>query len=153
MAKINHNNAFETINSFIENARMQNAVHLYAQDEVLTGRSLKIADTDCWHFATTGYLGMEQDMRLKQAAADAVMKYGTQFPLSKTYISHPLYAELEELLFKMFNQPVIVCKNSTLAHLGVIPQAVGDEDVVAGGADRFGQAPAALACGAWWAAR
>lgn len=130
MAKINHNNAFETINSFIENARMQNAVHLYAQDEVLTGRSLKIADTDCWHFATTGYLGMEQDMRLKQAAADAVMKYGTQFPLSKTYISHPLYAELEELLFKMFNQPVIVCKNSTLAHLGVIPQAVGSGDVV-----------------------
>lgn len=130
MAKINHNNAFETINSFIENARMQNAVHLYAQDEILTGRSLKIADKDCWHFATTGYLGMEQDMRLKLAAADAVMKYGTQFPLSKTYISHPLYAELEELLFKMFNRQVIVCKNSTLAHLGVIPQAVGSDDVV-----------------------
>lgn len=130
MAKINHNNAFETINSFIENARMQNAVHLYAQDVILTGRSLKIADTDCWHFATTGYLGMEQDMRLKQAAADAIMKYGTQFPLSKTYISHPLYAELEELLFKMFNRQVIVCKNSTLAHLGVIPQAVGSDDVV-----------------------
>lgn len=130
MAKINHNNAFETINSFIENARNQNAVHLYAQDKVLTGKSLRINNTDCWHFATTGYLGMEQDIRLKQAAAHSVMQYGTQFPLSKTYISHPLYAELEELLFTMFNRPVIVCKNSTLAHLGVIPQAVGDEDVV-----------------------
>jgi len=130
MAKINHNNAFETINSFIENARIQNAVHLYAQDKQLTGKSLRINDRDCWHFAATGYLGMEQDIRLKQAAADAIMQYGTQFPLSKTYISHPLYAELEQLLFNMFNRPVIVCKNSTLAHLGVIPQAVGDDDVV-----------------------
>lgn len=130
MAKINHNNAFETINSFIENARIQNAVHLYAQDKQLTGKSLRINDRDCWHFAATGYLGMEQDIRLKKAAADAVMQYGTQFPLSKTYISHPLYAELEQLLFNMFDRPVIVCKNSTLAHLGVIPQAVGDGDVV-----------------------
>ena len=33
MAKINHNNAFETINNWIEHARKSGAIHLYAQDQ------------------------------------------------------------------------------------------------------------------------
>lgn len=130
MAKINHNNAFETINNWIEHARKSGAIHLYAQDDYLTGKELMVNGKKCYHFATTGYLGLEQDMRIKSAAADAIMKFGTQFPLSKTYISHPLYKELEDVLLKMFGVEIIVCKNSTLAHLGVIPQAVGDDDVV-----------------------
>lgn len=130
MAKINHNNAFKTISDLIENAKEQKTVHLYAEDAFLDGSSLSINGKRCWHFATTGYLGLEQDMRLKQAGAEAIMKFGTQFPLSKTYISHPLYAELEHLLTQMFNQEVIICKNSTLAHLGIIPQLVGYDEVV-----------------------
>lgn len=130
MAKINHNNAFKTISDLIENAKEQNTVHLYAEDTFLDGSSLLINGKRCWHFATTGYLGLEQDIRLKQAAADAIMKFGTQFPLSKTYISHPLYAELEHLLKQMFDQEVIICKNSTLAHMGGIPQLVDHNEVV-----------------------
>ncbi|MEZ4971564.1 MAG: hypothetical protein R2814_18205 [Flavobacteriaceae bacterium] len=38
-----------------------------------------------FHFGTTGYLGLEQDIRLK-AAVDAIQKYGTQFPLSILYL-------------------------------------------------------------------
>lgn len=130
MAKINHNNAFETINNWIEQARESGAVHLYAQDKSLSGKELLINGKKCFHFATTGYLGLEQDGRIKNEAAAAIMKFGTQFPLSKTYISHPLYAELENLLLQIFGIEGIVCKNSTLAHLGVIPQAIGDNDVV-----------------------
>lgn len=130
MAKINHNNPFKTISDLIENAKEQHTVHLYAEDSFLNGNSLQIKGKKCWHFATTGYLGLEQDIRLKSAGAEAIMKYGTQFPLSKTYISHPLYAELEALLKQMFGQEVIICKNSTLAHLGIIPQLVDYDEVV-----------------------
>lgn len=130
MAKINHNNVFETIDKVIENAKSKKAIHLYAEDYTLKGDAVIINKQKLWHFATTGYLGLEQDERLKMAAADAIHRYGTQFPLSKTYISHPLYAELEEKVEAIYRHPVIICKNSTLAHIAVIPQAVSNEDAV-----------------------
>ena len=131
MAKINHNNLLETINESIERAKEHKALHLYAEDKALSGSNLRIFNKDMLHFATTGYLGLEQDIRLKTAAALAVFDYGTQFPLSKTYISHPLYNELEVLLNKMYGgQPLAVFKNSTLTHIGTIPHAVGYNDVV-----------------------
>lgn len=130
MAKINHPNQYETINSFIENAKMRNTVHQYAEGEELKGNAVTIRGRKLWHFATTGYLGLEQDPRLKQAAAEAVFRYGTQFPLSKTYLSHPLYAALEEKMELVYRHPVLIAKNSTLAHMAVIPQAVADREAV-----------------------
>ena len=130
MAKINHNNTYDTIDRVIENAKNKQTIHLYAEDETLKGDSLCINGKKLWHFATTGYLGLEQDIRIKQAAAEAIFKYGTQFPLSKTYISHPLYRTLEQKIELIYEEPVIIAKNSTLAHMAVIPQAISDNDVV-----------------------
>ena len=95
-----------------------------------SGRTIRINGKSHYHFGTTGYLGLEQDQRLKIAAIDAIQKYGTQFPLSKSYISHPLYASLEEKVGEMYRNPVIITKNSTLGHVAVIPTAVRDEDGV-----------------------
>lgn len=128
MAKIKHNNFLDTVDEVISDAKREGIVHLYAEDETLTGRRIRIKGKDLFHFGTTGYLGLEQDPRLKRAAVAAILKYGTQFPLSKTYISHPLYKELEEKLYAMYGYPVIITKNSTLGHLGVIPCVVRDED-------------------------
>ncbi|WP_417859369.1 aminotransferase class I/II-fold pyridoxal phosphate-dependent enzyme [Xanthomarina gelatinilytica] len=130
MAKIKHNNFINTVNEVINNARRQNIVHLYAEDKKFSGRNIQINGKTLFHFGTTGYLGLEQDPRLKQAAIKAIENYGTQFPLSKTYISHPLYAELEAKVSKMYNAPIIITKNSTLGHLAVIPSAVEDDDGV-----------------------
>ena len=130
MAKIKHNNFINTVNEVINNARTQNIVHLYAEDKKFNGRQIKIDGKTLFHFGTTGYLGLEQDNRLKNAAIKAISNYGTQFPLSKTYISHPLYAELESKVSKMYNAPIIITKNSTLGHMAVIPTAVEDNDGV-----------------------
>jgi 7-keto-8-aminopelargonate synthetase-like enzyme len=130
MAKTKHNNLLDTIDELITNAKDKGIVHLYTEDEEFTGRRLLIKGKNMYHFGTTGYLGLEQDMRLKQAAVDAIMKYGTQFPLSKTYLSFGIYKELEESLFQMYENPVVVTKNSTLGHLSVIPTIVRDEDAV-----------------------
>ena len=130
MAKIKHNNFIDTVDEVITDATKEGIIHLYAEGEKLSGRKIRVQGEELYHFGTTGYLGLEQDSRLKDAAIAAIHKYGTQFPLSKTYISHPLYAELEDKLTQMYQNPVIITKNSTLGHIAVIPTAVRDEDAV-----------------------
>lgn len=130
MAKIKSNNFLDTVDSVFNDAKRQGVLHLYAEGDRLTGRHIRIGNRNLFHFGTTGYLGLEQDQRLKKAAIDAINRYGTQFPLSKTYISHPLYRTLEEKVAKMYATPIIITKNSTLGHLGVIPSAVADQDAI-----------------------
>src|SRR5690606_19292139 len=130
MAKIKHNNFLDTVDEVFSAAKQQGVLHLYAEDEIFDGRKIRVNNKDLYHFGTTGYLGLEQDQRLKKAAIAAIIKYGTQFPLSKTYISNPLYRSLEEKVSKMYGAPIIITKNSTLGHLGVIPSAVEDSDAI-----------------------
>lgn len=130
MAKINHNNYLDTIDAMMTNARNQGVLHLYAEGDHFDGRKIQVNGKKLLHFGTTGYLGLEQDERLKQAGVAAILKYGTQFPLSKSYISHPLYEQLEAKLTAMYGHPIIVTKNSTLGHLAVIPSMVADSDGV-----------------------
>ena len=130
MAKIKQNNFLDSVDRVFNDAKRQGILHLYAEDDIFTGRHIRINKQNLFHFGTTGYLGLEQDSRLKQAAVQAIYKYGTQFPLSKTYISHPLYSILESHLTTMYNSPVIITKNSTLGHIGAIPSAVADQDAI-----------------------
>ena len=130
MAKIKHNNFLDTIDKVITDAKSAGIVHLRAEDARLNGRFITVNGIKSHHFGTTGYLGLEQDPRIKTAAIRAILRYGTQFPLSKTYIAHPLYQELEEKLMRLFKNPVIITKNSTLGHMAVIPTVVRDEDAV-----------------------
>lgn len=130
MAKIKHNNFLDTVNEVFTDAKQEGVLHLYAEGENFSGRTIGVKNKDLFHFGTTGYLGLEQDHRLKEAAIDAIRKYGTQFPLSKSYISNPLYRKLEEKVTEMYGYPVIITKNSTLGHMGVIPSAVKDQDAI-----------------------
>ncbi|PXX23743.1 aminotransferase class I/II-fold pyridoxal phosphate-dependent enzyme [Arenibacter sp. ARW7G5Y1] len=130
MARIKHNNFLDTVNEVITDAAHQGILHLYAEGENFNGRTIGVGGQALYHFGTTGYLGLEQDARLKEAAVGAIQKYGTQFPLSKSYISHPLYNALEDRIGQMYGQTIIITKNSTLGHLGAIPSAVDDRDAV-----------------------
>jgi 7-keto-8-aminopelargonate synthetase-like enzyme len=130
MAKIKHNNFIDTVDEVLSGAKNEGVLHLYAEDQVLTGRTIQIKGKEMFHFGTTGYLGLEQDNRVKEAAIQAIRNYGTQFPLSKSYISHPLYSELESKIEQMYGIPPIITKNSTLGHLAVIPTLIRDEDAV-----------------------
>jgi len=130
MAKIRANNFLDTVNEVFTDAKNAGVLHLYAEGDEFSGRTLQIKNKNLFHFGTTGYLGLEQDFRLKEAAINAITNYGTQFPLSKSYISHPLYKTLEEQIVKMYNHPIIITKNSTLGHLGVIPSVVDDQDAI-----------------------
>src|SRR5690349_12200695 len=128
MAKTKHNNQLDTIDDIFSNAKRKGVLHLVSEDKVLTGQTLTIKGNELKHFGTCGYMGLEQDMRLKQAVIDAVMAHGTQFPMSRAYVSNSLYTELDELLHQMFGYPAVIAKNSTLGHLAVIPSTVRDGD-------------------------
>jgi 7-keto-8-aminopelargonate synthetase-like enzyme len=130
MAKTKHNHFLDTVDEIFTDAKNNGVFHLYSEDDFYNGRRIRIKGRDLYHFGTTGYLCLEQDDRLKDAAIEAIRKYGTQFALSKTYISFVIYKELEEALQAMYGYPVVIAKNSTLCHLSVIPSVVRDEDVV-----------------------
>ncbi|RIV31517.1 aminotransferase class I/II-fold pyridoxal phosphate-dependent enzyme [Flagellimonas lutimaris] len=130
MAKIKQHNFLNTVHEVFTQAREAGVLHLYAGGNSFSGRTIAIDGKNLYHFGTTGYLGLEQDPRLKKAAKEAIERYGTQFPLSKSYISNPLYGELEQYMGKVYDNPIIITKNSTLGHMGVIPSAVDDDDVI-----------------------
>ena len=71
MAKIRRNNFLDTVNDVFTDATKQGVLHLYADGDILTGRKISVNEKLLFHFGTTGYLGLEQDKRLKKAAAEA----------------------------------------------------------------------------------
>lgn len=130
MAQLNHNHFLDTVDAVFSYASAKNILHLQADPAAFDGRFIHLKGKALRHFGTTSYLGLGLDPRIKQAAIAAIETYGTQFPLSKTYIAHPLYQELEALLKRMYGRPVIVTKNATLAHMAALPVLVGDGDTV-----------------------
>src|SRR5690606_13606823 len=130
MAKIKHNNFLDTVNDLMGDATREGILHLYAEGNEFSGRKIGLRGKSLHHFGTTGYLGLEQDPRLKNCSMEAIQRYGTQFPLSKSYISHPLYREFDDLVQQMYGLPVIITKNSTLGHLGTIPSLVRSGDAI-----------------------
>ena len=130
MAQIKHNNFLDTVDQVFTHAKEMKILHLKAGGLYFDGRFIEVEGKKLYHFGTTGYLGLEQDGRLKMAACEAINKYGTQFPLSKSYIAHPLYEELEDLLHELYGREVIVAKNATLAHMAALPVLVGDGDTI-----------------------
>lgn len=118
------------VNEISTIARKRGIVHLFTQDNYLDGRIITVDNKQMVNFGSCSYLGLETDDRLKNAAIDAVKRFGTQFSSSRTYVSFTLYEELEDLLGKVFGSPVILSSNTTLGHNAIIPIVVGDNDVV-----------------------
>lgn len=130
MAKIRHNNIIDTVDEVFSLAKEKRSLHLYADDYRLDGRSLTINGNETLHFGTCGYLGLEQHPQIKKGAIEAIDRYGVQFPMSKTYVSNPLYTELEEQVESMYGAPVVISKNCTLSHLATIPVLIRQTDVI-----------------------
>jgi 7-keto-8-aminopelargonate synthetase-like enzyme len=130
MAKIRHNNIIDTVESVLAVSKKKGIIHLHAEDERLDGRTLTLGGRKVLHFGTCGYLGLEHHPKVKEAAIDAIIRYGTQFPMSRTYVSNPLYRELESYIQAMYQAPAVISKNCTLAHLTTIPSIIRQSDLV-----------------------
>ena len=103
---------------------------LYTEDEFYDKTTITIGDRKHMNFGSYSYLGLEHDQRLKNAAIDAIERYGIQYPSSRTYVSSTPYRELEYLLGQIFEKPVILATTTTLAHVAVMPIVVNEGDVI-----------------------
>jgi 7-keto-8-aminopelargonate synthetase-like enzyme len=99
-------------------------------DEPLDGRTLGFAGAPAVNFASCSYLGLELDPRMRMAVCAAVMRYGTQFSSSRTYVQAPPYLEIEERLEQLFGSPALMMPSTTLGHVATLPVIVGSRDLV-----------------------
>ncbi len=122
--------ALAYLDEFVTRTADAGVLHCAAEDERLTGRTVRILKRDRTHFGSCSYLGLEMDDRLRAGVHDAVDRYGTQFSSSRSYLSSPLYAELETQLERIFGGHVLVTPSTTLGHLAALPALVEKDDAL-----------------------
>jgi 7-keto-8-aminopelargonate synthetase-like enzyme len=103
---------------------------LQAEDERLDGRTVRIEGRPLLHFCSCSYLGLELDARLAAGAIDAVRRFGTQFSVSRAFLSAPPYAELEARLDALTGGHCLVTPSTTLASTAALPSLIRDRDAV-----------------------
>ena len=122
--KSKHQQALDTIGLIIEKLIPLGITHQHTEDEVFDGRTVRIKGHDLVNFSSCSYLGLELDPRLKQGAIDAINRYGTYFSSSRAYLTTGLYEEIESLLAKMFERPILLSTSTMLGHVSNIPVLV-----------------------------
>jgi 7-keto-8-aminopelargonate synthetase-like enzyme len=128
MRKINA--FYETVDHIITNGVQENILHLSTDDGEIGGSLISIGGNPVVNFGSCSYLGLEFDPRLKNAAINAISRYGTQFAESRAYVSIHLYRQLESYFETLFSAPAVVVPTTTLGHIGCIPVLVGSNDAV-----------------------
>jgi 7-keto-8-aminopelargonate synthetase-like enzyme len=128
--KSRHEQILEVVNQTAETTRKLGIIHLMDENDISDGRHIRIKGKELVNFGTCGYMGLEMDERLKTAVIDAVQRYGTAFASTRAYVTIKLYEEIEDLLTKMFEKPVVLLANVTLSHISNIPTLIGDNDCV-----------------------
>jgi len=103
---------------------------LQAEDERLDGRHVRVGGERLLHFCSCSYLGLELDPRLVAGAIDATLRFGTQFSVSRAFLSAPPYAELEARLDALTGGCCLVTPNTTLASAAALPSLVREDDAV-----------------------
>ncbi|MEP7169974.1 MAG: aminotransferase class I/II-fold pyridoxal phosphate-dependent enzyme [Bacteroidota bacterium] len=128
--KSKHEQMLETIGLIVEKLIPLGITHQTTEDEFFNGRTVRIKGKDMVNFSTCSYLGLEMDQRLKDGAIDAINRYGTYFSSSRAYLTTGLYEEIEDMLTKIFNRPILLSTSTMLGHVSNIPVIVSDRDAV-----------------------
>jgi 7-keto-8-aminopelargonate synthetase-like enzyme len=130
MKKSKYESMIRMINEISNLGKQKGLGRLYIDDSVLNGREISIENKNYIHFGSCGYLGLELDERLKEAAIDAIRKYGTFFVSSRTYVACSMYPQLENNLKKMFNADIVIYPKVSQGHFNVMPIIIGQNEIV-----------------------
>jgi 7-keto-8-aminopelargonate synthetase-like enzyme len=120
----------ELANRIMEQGRNAGILHHNLTNQEFDGKTVYINHKPVTYFGNCSYLGLENDYRLKNAAIEAIGKYGVQFSSSRTYARMPLYEEAENLLSQIFGKPTIATPSTTLTHIATLPSLVHRNDVI-----------------------
>jgi 7-keto-8-aminopelargonate synthetase-like enzyme len=119
-----------SLQEVVRAAASHGLAQLGAEDATLDGLHVTLGGRRQKNFGSCSYVGLETDERLKDAACEAVRRFGVQFASSRAYVSSPLYAEFEELLERIFQAPVVVAQTTSLGHFAALPVLIGKGDAV-----------------------
>ncbi|MDP4264535.1 MAG: aminotransferase class I/II-fold pyridoxal phosphate-dependent enzyme [Bacteroidota bacterium] len=124
------NQIIETTDQIISDGVRRGILHLYTDNDSLQGNLITLKGKPVVNFGSCSYLALEFDPRLREASKAAIDNYGTQFSESRAYVSVKLYAELEELLYKLFDAPTVITPTTTLGHISNIPVLMSSADAI-----------------------
>lgn len=95
-------------------------------------RTLSPVDRQALNFCSNDYLGLSQDRRLKDAAAEALAAYGAGAGASRLVTgNHPLYDALETRIARLKRtEAALVFGSGYLANVGTIPAIVDVGDLI-----------------------
>lgn len=119
-----------TIDRIVNRGLSHGLVQRTTEDEVFNGRTICLNGRHMLNFALCSYLGLELDSRLKQGTIDAVNRYGTQFAISRAYMSATPYMELEAQFEKLFGSHVLATPTTTLGHIAALPVLIQKGDAI-----------------------
>ena len=131
MAKINHNNYLDIVDSVWSSAKEKGIMHLNSEEQNFNGKNFTINNKDLINFGTCGYLGLETHPDLIAQSMELTRKFGTQLSMSRAYIRPTYIQELEELMSQIFDGNKVICYTSTSnAHISVIATIIKPDDLI-----------------------
>ena len=120
----------ELVNQIVKHAYDSGIAQVRVQDHSTNGRHVTVDGKRLTYFGNCSYLGLELDPRIKNAAIDAINRYGNQFACSRSYAALTMYDELEYQLEQIFDQPTLVTPTTTLGHIATISTLINQNDAV-----------------------
>ena len=131
MAKINHNNYLDIVDSVWSSAKEKGIMHLNSEEQNFNGKNFTINNKDLINFGTCGYLGLETHPDLIAQSVELTNKFGTQLSMSRAYIRPTYIQELEKLMSQIFDGNKVICYTSTSnAHISVIATIIKPDDLI-----------------------
>lgn len=131
MARIKHNDSFTTYKEILDRAKENGLIQLNDDSEQFSGRQYEVDGKLLYNFGYCGYLGLEMHDKIKQGAIDSIQKHGTQYGISRAYMTSGGENKLLDLLGQMYGgQKIIVHSSTSSAHIGNIPNLIDGEDAI-----------------------
>jgi 7-keto-8-aminopelargonate synthetase-like enzyme len=125
-----HSKYLDLVYNVIQSSSKLGVAHLTTDNKGFYNNKVEINQKCYTSFSLCDYLGLSNDQKIVEGAIKALQKNGVYTAVSKTYIKLDLYDEAENLLSQIFGKKCLLFPRTTLAHLGVLPIIVDDNDAV-----------------------
>jgi len=121
---------FDQNHQIIEQAIENKMAHVTMDDVSFHGNNIQIGEESLSGFVFCDYLGLSTDKRLIEASQEATARYGVFTSVSRSYLKLGLYEEVEQLMERIFDQPVILISRTSLGHMAALPVITSRKDAI-----------------------
>ena len=125
------NSLLERAFQIIDETRKQELGHLATQSEPNGQKwEISIHGKKVVPFSLSDYLMLMHDERIINGAIESIKENGFNLSISREFLHLHKTDEAEEILAKVFGNPVALYPKTTLAHVGALPLLIDKKDAV-----------------------